>query len=131
MKKLRVSALIGVYAIALVASGAQLDRPLPGWTTFKSQYRIHAGQATRAEHSTSTGSAITVAFEGKAAKSVFDQMGPDAKNRCSAEKGDRERRNKGALCTFTAKLDRATDTHYRCWIGVDLRTGEGHQGISC
>ncbi len=62
---------------------------------------------------------------------MFDQMGSDVKEACSSEKGDRERRNKGAFCLYESRLDNAKDSHYRCWIGIDLRTGEGQARVSC
>lgn len=120
-----------VVASCAMSVHVEADQAPPSWAPLRGQFLIHSGHATYAESPTTTHSAITVAFEGKPAKEVFDQMGPDAKLQCSTEKGDRERRNKGALCTYTAKLGAPSESHYRCWIGVDLRTGEGNQGVSC
>lgn len=120
-----------LVASCAVSPYTQADQATPSWTPLRGQFLIHSGHATYAEPPTSAHSAITVAFEGKPAKEVFDQMGLDAKVQCSIEKGDRERRNKGAVCTYTAKLGSPSESHYRCWIGVDLRTGEGNQGVSC
>ena len=131
MKKILLLAFAGVHALSMSAHGADIDNRSPSWRALKAQYLIHSGHAAYAESPTGAHPAVTVAFEGKPAKAVFDQMGPDAKVRCSFEKGDRERRNKGALCTYTAKMSNAGESHYRCWIGVDLKTGDGKQGVSC
>lgn len=131
MKTILMLALAATNAVSIPDRAAEVDRAPPSWAALKAQYLIHSGHATYAEPPTSSHSAITVSFEGKPAKDVFDQMGADAKVQCSAEKGDRERRNKGAVCTYTAKLTSVGDFHYRCWIGINLRTGEGDQGVSC
>lgn len=128
---MKLSVYLLLAASCAMSVHAEADQTTPSWAPLRGQFIIHAGHATYAESPTSAHSTITVAFEGKPAKGVFDQMGPDAKLRCSTETGDRERRNKGALCTFTAKLGAPSESHYRCWIGVDLRTGEGNQGVSC
>jgi hypothetical protein len=129
MKRLLCLVLIGSAAL-LKAQAAELNSS-PSWSPMKAQYLLHSSHATYPESPSAMHRAITIAFEGKAAKAVFDQMGPDARTQCSASKGDRERRNKGALCTFTARVENPAAPHYRCWIGIDLRTGEGNQGVSC
>lgn len=124
-----------VRSVALASLATVLhvgaEQPAPGWAPLQAQFLVHSGHATYAEAPTRTQSAVTIAFEGTPAKAVFDQMGPDAKMRCSSEKGDRERRTKGAACTYTAKLQSPSEPHYRCWIGVNLKTGDGDHGVSC
>jgi hypothetical protein len=129
MKRILCFGLIGSHALSQV-HGAELHSS-PSWSPMKAQFLRHSGHATYPESSSATHRAITIAFEGKAARAVFDQMGPDARTQCSATRGDRERRNKGALCTLTASVENTADPHYRCWIGIDLKTGEGNQGVSC
>lgn len=128
--KILLLALATFTFISLPAQSAD-DGLAPGWKLLKAQFLVHSGHATYAGRPSRTHRAITVAFEGKAAREVFDQMGPDAKVTCSSEDGDRERRNKGALCVYTAKLESNGNSHYRCWLGDNVRTGEGNQGISC
>lgn len=131
MKNFLILGLAANAILWLPVQGAEGNQASSDWKPLKAQYLVHSGHATYADPPSRTHSAITVAFEGKAAKEVFDQMGPDAKARYSPEDGDRERRNKGALCIYTAKIDSPSDYHYRCWIGINLRTGEGNQGVSC
>jgi hypothetical protein len=102
-----------------------------GWNPMRANYMIHSGGATYPEPPTNADRALTVHFEGKAAKEVFDQIGPDAKVKCSSEKGDRERRKNGVSCVYTAHLNDPRDFHYTCWVGINLRTGDGDVRISC
>jgi uncharacterized protein (DUF1330 family) len=122
-----------IALVAVLASLALVQHvsAAPAWAPLQAQFLVHSGHATYAEAPTRTQRAVTIAFEGKPAKEVFDQMGPDAKTQCSADKGDRERRTKGATCTYTAKLENPSSPHYRCWIGINLRTGDGDHGVSC
>lgn len=131
MKKILLVVFAAIHIVSLPVQGAEDGSAAAGWKPLKAQYLINSWHATYAEPPSKTHSAVTIAFEGKPAREVFDQMGPDAKVRCSSEDGDRERRNKGALCSYSAKLNSPADSHYRCWIGINLRTGEGSQGISC
>jgi hypothetical protein len=119
-------------ALSQLAIAAENENQVPGqWDPLRARYIIHSGGATYPEPPTKADRALTVLFEGKAAKEVFDLIGPDARVTCSSEKGDRERRNKGVSCTYTAKLNDPSDFHYRCWVGIDLRTGNGDMRVAC
>jgi hypothetical protein len=101
------------------------------WGKLQTSYMIHSGGTAYAEPPTKADSALSVHFEGKPAKEVFDQIGPDAKVKCSSEKLDRERSKKGVSCIYTAQLSDPKDFHYSCWIGINLRTGNGDVRVSC
>jgi hypothetical protein len=132
-----------MYKLALLmfAAGAVLpliaraeenkSQVLGQWDQIQARYIIHSGGATYAEPPTQTDRALTVLIEGKPAKEVFDLIGPDAKETCSSEPGDRERNKKGVSCVYTAKLNDPRDSHYSCWIGINLRTGDGDVRVSC
>lgn len=118
----------GAAASQVVCAGENED----GWTTLRgAEYILHSGGATYPERPTKADRVMTVVFEDKAAKEVFDLIGPDAAVKCSPEKRDRERRKKGVMCTYTEHLNDPRDFHYTCWIGVNLRTGDGDVRISC
>jgi len=118
--------------LALLAHGSESEsHGLDQWNTLRGSYVIHSGGTAYAEPPTKADSALTVHFEGKAAKEVFDQIGPDAKVKCSSEQGDRERTKKGVSCIYTAKLNNRKDSHYTCWVGINLRTGDGDVRVSC
>jgi hypothetical protein len=74
---------------------------------------------------------LTVLLDGKTAKEIFDSIGPDYPETCSDAKGDRHRRKKGIVCFYTAEDEKDKDGPYRCWIGMDLRTGDTVGTISC
>jgi hypothetical protein len=74
---------------------------------------------------------LTILVDGKTAKEIFDSIGPDYPETCSDAKGDRHRRKKGVVCDYTAQDEKTKDGPYRCWIGVNLRTGDTVSTISC
>lgn len=101
------------------------------WQALRARYLIHSETATYPEAPTKTDRVLTVVIDGQAAKELFDLVGPDFHPTCSSEKGDRGRRKKGVECSYTAKLSDPKESHYRCWIGLNLRTGEGEVRVSC
>jgi hypothetical protein len=101
------------------------------WKKLQTNYMIHSRSTAYAEAPTETDSALSLHFDGKTAKEVFDQIGPDAKVKCGSEKLDRERIKKGVSCIYTAKLSDPKESHYTCWVGVNLRTGDGDVRVSC
>ncbi|WP_374580069.1 hypothetical protein [Pseudoduganella sp.] len=130
MHKFTMLLLLPVLQLPLQAK-ADDTLGLGKWEKLQGSYMIHSGGTAYAELPTRNDRALSILLEGKAAKEVFDQIGPDAKVKCSSETRDRERRNKGVSCTYTARLDHQKDFHYRCWIGINLRSGEGDVRVSC
>jgi hypothetical protein len=59
------------------------------------------------------------------------ELGPDLPQTCSGEQGDRLRDKKGIHCSYTAEDKETKEGPYRCWIGLDLRTGESVGTVSC
>jgi hypothetical protein len=74
---------------------------------------------------------LTVLVDGKATKEIFDSIGPDAPEACSDAKGDQHRRKKGIVCDYTTRDAKDKGGPYRCWIGVDLPTGNTVSTVSC
>jgi len=114
-------------------AGAEIKKEkLAGqWHPAHVEYMVHSGSTAYAQPPTRTDRAFSIHLIGQAAQQLFEQIGPDQKEMCSSERGDRERRNKGALCQYSARLDSTSDSHYRCWIGIDLRTGDGQVRTPC
>lgn len=123
--------VVGAALPQLAGAGENEGQVLGNWDSLRASYLIHSGGATYPEPPTKEDRTLTVLFEGKAAKEVFDLIGPDSKEKCSPEKRDRERNKKGISCVYTAKLNGPNDFHYRCWLGVDLRSGDANVRISC
>lgn len=118
--------IIGLVLGATVLSLAYAAE-LGEWQSLRADYVIFSGSYL-AERSapTTTDRKLSIAIEGQPAKEIFDSIGSDLRDSCSAEEGDRDRRKGGVQCTFRRK-----DGSYRCWVGVDLRTGRSYPTVSC
>ncbi len=101
------------------------------WKSLPAIYKIHSGIVADRTPPTSTDRMLTVHVDGKGAHEIFNSIGPDAQPTCSGEKGDRNRRRKGIYCSYTVLDAKAKGGPYRCWIGVDLRTGNSEITIGC
>jgi len=130
----KLTLLILVAVCQLVSAGPNEKKPhvLNRRNPLEAKYKIHSGNRVYAELPTKADSAFTVAFKGEEAKQLFDQIGPDVKKSCGVtDERDRRREKKRALCLYETQLDSPTDSHYRCWIGIDLHTGEGDVRVLC
>ena len=119
------SLLTLAYASDLTVDPSGLWKPLPA------MYKIHSGIVANRTPPTATDRKLTFHVEGKAAKEIFDAIGPDVEPTCNGEKGERERRRKGIYCTYYPPDQKAKGGPYRCWVGVDLITGEAETNVSC
>lgn len=131
MRKLMLLILSIVFQLASANSNEKKPHELNAWNPLNADYKIHAGNTAYSEPPTKIDRALTVAFENEAAKQLFEQIGPDIKPVCDDTKGYRERRKKGAFCSYTDRLENPANAHYRCWIGINLRTGEGDVRVPC
>lgn len=103
----RLDAVIAV-SFAHAADRSGLWKPMPVL------FKIHSGIVSDRTPATPNERWLTVNIEGRAAKDIFDAIGPDAISSCSGDKGDRERREKGLWCVYTA-LDAQTKIGpYQC-----------------
>ena len=98
------------------------------WKPLKASYTIYSGALAEREAPTVKERMMTIAIDGAPAKEVFDSIAPDSHPTCSQEKGERERRKKGVTCTYRSE---GTSKRYRCWIGLNLRTGDSTPTVSC
>lgn len=102
---------------------------LAEWQEFSGRYTIFAGdQVAGREVPTATDRKLAIAVKGQVAKDLFDSIGPDVQPTCSGEDGDRSRRKQGVQCSYNAK---GAAQGYRCWIGINLRTGRSTAVMSC
>jgi hypothetical protein len=130
-RSLLISACASVVMLSVASAADTSSDPSGLWKKFPAIYKIHSGSVADRTPPTSTDRMLTVLIDGKAAKEVFDSIGPDILDMCSDEKGNRTRAKRGLYCSYDAKLNDPKDTPYRCWIGVNLRTGNTEQTISC
>lgn len=132
MRKVTLLVLAALCQLASAGENEKRAHELNRWNPLPAEYKIHSGNTAYSELPTKADSAITIAFKGEAAKQLFEQIGPDTKDICGAtNKGDRQRQRKGAVCLYETQLDSPTDSHYRCWIGIDLHTGESDVRVPC
>lgn len=131
---MRKLTLLILFAASRLAGAGEADKKRPelnAWNAVQANYKIHSGGTAYSELPNKNDSALTVAFRDEAAKLVFDQIGPVANEVCNDTAGDRVRQKKGVYCSYTARLENPANSHYRCWIGIDLRTGDGTVRVSC
>lgn len=120
-------AACGIFSPAVAADTFGTWQPLP-----ESRYKIFSGDTVAdGEAPTAKDRKLSIVVKGKSAKEIFDSIGPDARETCSSEQGDRERTKGGVQCMYTAKDAHLPGNGYRCWIGVDLIDGRGIPTVSC
>jgi hypothetical protein len=98
------------------------------WKPFRASYTIYSGELTEREAPKPADRTMTIAVEGPPAKEIFDSIAPDIHPACGNEKGDRGRRKKGVDCVYSAH---GAAKGYRCWIGINLRSGDSVPTVSC
>jgi hypothetical protein len=123
---LALAALSLAHAVDLSGDPSGLWKPLQG-----AAYKFHSGVVADTTPPTANERRLTILVDGKTAKQIFDSIGPDYPETCTDAKGDRHRRKKGIVCFYTAQDEKDKDGPYRCWIGMDLRTGDTVGTISC
>lgn len=121
----KITILIFSAAMVTLAHAADWNG---AWQPFRASYIIFSGELNEREAPTPSDRTMAIALEGKTAMRVFDSIGPDLLQACSQEKGDRARRKKGIDCVFSPA---GAATGYRCWIGLNLRSGNTTPVISC
>jgi hypothetical protein len=131
MRKLSFLIIAGLCQLATAAESDKKPHELNQWNPIQANYKIHSGGTAYSELPTNADSALSVAFRDEAARHVFEQIGPDVEPVCSDQKGYRVREKKGVYCSYTPRLENPKNSHYRCWIGINLRTGEGDVRVSC
>jgi hypothetical protein len=119
------------FVLSLAQAADPSSDPFGLWKAFPAIYKIHSGSIADRTPPTATDRMLTVLIDGNAAKQIFDSIGPDLREACSSEDGDRARAKKGVYCAYAAQLNGPKDSPYRCWIGVNLRTGDTQQTVPC
>lgn len=117
--------IVGVSAVFSLAYAAEWSG---AWKPFPATYTIYSGELSEREAPTPADRTMTIAVEGQAAREMFDSIGPDIHPTCDQQKGERERRKRGVNCVYSAQGE---GKGYRCWIGLNLRTGESVPTIGC
>ena len=117
--------IVGASALFSLAYAAEWSG---AWKPLAATYTIYSGELAEREAPTPADRTMTIAVEGQAAREMFDSIGPDIHPTCGQQKGERERRKRGVDCVYSAQGE---GKGYRCWIGLNLRTGESIPTVSC
>lgn len=112
-----------ILPAALAAAGQ--DTAAGDSKPLKGSYSIYAGTLGEETAPTKNDRKIAIEITGQPAKEMFESMYPDYQPTCSGEKGDRDRRKGNVYCSFNQGVG------YRCFLGIDLRTGKSIAGASC
>lgn len=89
------------------------------------EYTIYSGELGSEKAPTRNQRKLSIEIGGTGARAIFDSMYPDSTVTCSGERGERLRRKRDVWCIFQPSAG------YRCFIGVDLRSGASIAGASC
>lgn len=123
MKSLRV--IIWTAALLSVANAAGKEDFSAPAKPLKAAYTIYSEELGNEQAPTKDDRKLAIEIRGMAAKEIFESLYPDAKVTCSGEKGERLRRKRNVWCIYQLREG------YRCFLGVNLRTGETIPGGSC
>lgn len=116
-----VIAAVGAFAAFAHAAQEWEWSPRPAEVT----YTIYGGDLGDTYAPTPNDVHAAFYVRGRAAKEMFDAMGPDRKSECVIEKGGRVREKEHVACRY-----RPSDG-YQCDFGFDLRSGKSIGGSIC
>jgi len=122
MKHLVVTALLAALSIVM-AQAAQ--NWIFSFQPLKGRYAIYGGGLGDPLPPTKKDKRIAFWIDGKAARQMFEAMGPDLRNTCGADGGYRLRQRAEVSCTYYP------DDGHRCAFGFDLLTGRSIGGSIC
>ncbi len=122
---------VAIAALFPLARASVPGDPSGLWRPFAGVYKMHSGGVADRTPPTSRDRRLTINFDGKTAKDVFDSLGPDLPTTCSGETGDRTREKKGITCVYTGQDANSKAGPYRCWIALNLQTGDTIRTSSC
>lgn len=91
----------------------------------KGRYTLYGGGLGDPRPPTSKDKRIAFWIHGRAAKQMFNAMGPDLRNVCGADDGQRMRQRAQLSCSYSRQ-----DGH-RCNFGFDLLSGQSIEGAIC
>lgn len=120
-KILQFLLLLLLAKLVYATSWSELRQPLSG------EYIIYSGELGDMLPPQAGKKKLAVKISGRAAKDIFNSIGPDDPHACGADNGVRIReKDDGALSCM-----RSEKGEYSCNVGFDLRTGKSIGGILC
>lgn len=122
MKRILVAIPLLVLSV-VTAQSAQ--KWIFSYQAVKGRYAIYGGGLGDPLPPTKKDKRIAFWIDGKAARQMFEAMGPDLRNTCGADGGYRLRQRAEVSCTYYP------DDGHRCAFGFDLLTGHSIGGSIC
>lgn len=117
-------ATVGVLLTLLGAAAVAADWAF-AFKPINAQMAIYSGGLGDPGMPTAQEAKVSFYVQGKAARDLFDHMGPDVKNECSSDPKARARVKGHLQCFVYAKSD------YSCYFGFDLKNGKSIAGSIC
>jgi hypothetical protein len=119
--------LLFMMMCGAIAGAAGADQPLGPHRKLEGVYRVYGGGLGDPIAPTAKDKKVMFSVTGRAARELFDTLGPDKKDVCTAGNGTRVRArdNDNLYCM------RSAEGEYSCNFGFDLRSGKSIGGIVC
>ena len=118
---------VPVIAVAMFVPVSSAQTGPGPYKKAETRYLIYGGSLGDMTAPTKSDKKIAFSIEGKAARALFEAIGPDKKDVCLEGTGARVRhRNDENL-----ECIRFKEGEYRCSFGFDLRTGKTIPGSIC
>ncbi|WP_151639400.1 hypothetical protein [Noviherbaspirillum aerium] len=116
-----------LLCVQMPLASAQLSSDRWNFTyhPFKGQYEVYGGVLGDMQAPVEGNKKIAFKIDAAAARHMFEAMGPDTKDACSGEAGERTRIKDRLICT------RSRRGAYNCYFGFDLATGKSIGGQIC
>lgn len=115
-----VTALLSVVTVSAAAPAWEFEfRPA------KAEYVLYGGQLGDPVPPSKGDNKISLLVTGKAARDMFNALGPDSPDECGADASTRVR-EKGEISCL-----RYSSREYACYVGFDLKTGKSIGGVTC
>ena len=111
----------------LTCAGAAAQSAAPEYKSSGMQYLLYSGGLGDVSKPSASDTKLNILLSDKAAKDLFDHLGKDKYDACSAGMGIRVRAipGNGLSCV------RYADGQYSCGIGIDMKTGKLSAGMIC
>ena len=124
---MKVHSILLLVLLSAAAASAAPEKELGAHHRLDGVYRIYGGGLGDPVAPTAKDRKVMFSIEGRAARELFDAMGPDKKDLCTEGSGTRVRaKDKDNLFCM-----RSTEGSYSCNFGFDLRSGKSIGGIVC
>lgn len=123
MDKMKQTVIVGgLLVVCVMATAADW---VFEYRAISSQMVVYSGGLGDPSMPTAQEAKVSFHVQGKAARDLFDHMGPDVKNECGGDPKVSVRAKDRLQCLRYSKSD------YSCYFGFDLKDGKSIAGSIC